>query len=141
MKFSGENVVEYFLSFKGGDLPSARLISAHAHRDDGFHDHAITILLVFIILTFASFYRSILQNRTTFSVWHVNLPPSWKESLQEAQSHFRSKHSVSNLLTSRATKVAVLPSSLSCHHLVYPLPHMCLLCKHKDGRGSSDGKL
>ena len=37
-----------FLSFKGGDLPSARLISAHAHRDDGFHDHAITILLVLI---------------------------------------------------------------------------------------------
>ena len=41
-------MLNIFLSFKGGDLPSARLISAHAHRDDGFHDHAITILLVFI---------------------------------------------------------------------------------------------
>ena len=48
MKYFGENDVDFILSFKGGDLPSARLISAHAHRDDGFHDHAITILLVFI---------------------------------------------------------------------------------------------
>ena len=69
-------------------------------------------------------------------------PPSILESPQEAQSHFRSKHSVSNLLTSRATKVVVLlvlPSSLSCHHLACPLPHMCLLklmCK-KEGRDSS----
>ena len=38
--------------FEGGDLPSARLISTHAHRDDGFHDHAITILLVRSSLTF-----------------------------------------------------------------------------------------
>jgi len=68
-------------------------------------------------------------------------PPSTLESLKEVQSHFRTKHSVSNLLTSRATKVVALPSSLSCHNLPCPLPHMCLLCEHKDGKSLSDGKL
>ena len=68
-------------------------------------------------------------------------PPSTLESLKEVQSHFRTKHSVSNLLTSPATKVVALPSSLSCHNLPCPLPHMCLLCEHKDGKRLSDGKL
>lgn len=33
-------------SVTGRELPSARLVSAHLHRDEGFHDHAITIMLV-----------------------------------------------------------------------------------------------
>jgi len=34
------------ISVTGKELPSARLVSAHAHRDEGFHDHAITFLFV-----------------------------------------------------------------------------------------------
>jgi len=34
------------ISVTGKDLPSPRLISAHVHRDEGFHDHAITFLMV-----------------------------------------------------------------------------------------------
>lgn len=34
------------ISITGKELPSARLVSAHAHRDEGFHDHAITFLFV-----------------------------------------------------------------------------------------------
>ena len=30
----------------GGELPSARLVSSQVHRDSGFHDHAVTVMLV-----------------------------------------------------------------------------------------------
>ncbi|XP_071750194.1 LOW QUALITY PROTEIN: salivary peroxidase/catechol oxidase-like [Lepeophtheirus salmonis] len=30
----------------GNPLPSARIVSSNMHRDEGFHDHAVTILLV-----------------------------------------------------------------------------------------------
>ena len=30
----------------GWELPSARMVSAHVHRDEGLHDHAITIMSV-----------------------------------------------------------------------------------------------
>jgi hypothetical protein len=34
------------ISVTGRQLPSARLVSAHVHRDEGFHDHALTFLFV-----------------------------------------------------------------------------------------------
>ncbi|KAF2353932.1 hypothetical protein FHG87_015313, partial [Trinorchestia longiramus] len=35
-----------FTSKHGHDLPSPRVVSAHVHRDEGLHDHAITIMAV-----------------------------------------------------------------------------------------------
>ena len=106
------------------------------------------ILLYRIVHNFAAFHHSnspeLLQMNSSKSDNFQCMacqPPSTLESLKEVQSHFRTKHSVSKLLTSRATKVVALPSSLSCHNLPSPLPHVCLLCEHKDGKCLSDGKL
>jgi hypothetical protein len=34
------------ISRTGHELPSPRVVSAHVHRDEGFHDHAVTVMLV-----------------------------------------------------------------------------------------------
>ncbi|CAG0923216.1 unnamed protein product [Notodromas monacha] len=34
------------VSYSGRPLPSARVVSAHMHRDEGFHDHAVTVMLI-----------------------------------------------------------------------------------------------
>ena len=34
------------VSVVGGSLPSARLVSATVHPDEGFHDHSASLLLI-----------------------------------------------------------------------------------------------
>lgn len=43
----GDGISVPRLSVTGAPLPSPRLISRAVHTDDGFHDHAVTIFLVF----------------------------------------------------------------------------------------------
>ena len=68
-------------------------------------------------------------------------PPSQLQDLDSVQKHFSTEHSVPDLLSSRATRVVALPSSLSCHTLSCTLPHKCLLCQPKGGRDLPDEKL
>ncbi|XP_045139322.1 peroxidasin homolog [Portunus trituberculatus] len=34
------------LALDGSELPNPRLVSSHIHKDDGFHDHAATVMMV-----------------------------------------------------------------------------------------------
>ena len=34
------------VTFQGAPLPSARTVSSSVHQDKGFHDHAVTIMLI-----------------------------------------------------------------------------------------------
>ena len=63
------------------------------------------------------------------------------QDLASVQEHFSIEHSVPNILTSRATTVVALPSSLSCHTHSCFLPHKCLLCEPKGERELSYGEL
>jgi peroxidase len=42
----GDGISEPRKSVTGYPLPSPRAVSSHLHKDEGFHDHAVTILLV-----------------------------------------------------------------------------------------------
>jgi len=42
----GDGISEPRKSVTGYPLPSPRSVSSHLHKDEGFHDHAVTILLV-----------------------------------------------------------------------------------------------
>ena len=79
-------------------------------------------------------YLQMNPSRSDFFQCMACEPPSLLQDLVSVQKHFSSEHSVPDLLSSRATKVVALPSSLSCHTLSCTLPHKCLLCQPTGGR-------